>query len=53
MKKVIDDVTDAEWKIIEERAARHDLVSDDEVEQVFSRFRSTRKKSERGRLRSD
>ena len=35
-----DDITDDEWKIIEERAARRDLASDEEVEQVFSRYRS-------------
>jgi hypothetical protein len=35
-----DDITDEEWKIIEERAARRDLVSDEEVEEVFRRYRS-------------
>ena len=35
-----DDITDDEWKIIEERAARRDLASDEDVEQVFSRYRS-------------
>jgi thioredoxin-like negative regulator of GroEL len=34
-----DDITDEEWKIIEERAARRDLASDEDVEQVFSRYR--------------
>lgn len=34
-----DDITDEEWKIIEERAARRDLASDEEVEQLFSRYR--------------
>ncbi len=34
-----DDITDDEWKIIEERAARRDLATDEEVEQVFSRYR--------------
>ena len=34
-----DDITDEEWKIIEQRAARRDLASDDEVEEVFSRYR--------------
>ena len=34
-----EDITDSEWKIIEQRAARCDLASDDEVEQVFSRYR--------------
>lgn len=35
-----DDITDEEWKIIEERAIRRDLATDEEVEQVFSRYRS-------------
>jgi hypothetical protein len=35
-----DEITDEEWKIIEERAARRDLATDEEVEQVFSRYRS-------------
>jgi hypothetical protein len=35
-----DDITDDEWKIIEERAARRDLASDEEVEVLFSRYRS-------------
>ncbi len=35
-----DDITDEEWRIIEERAARRDLASDEEVEEVFSRYRS-------------
>jgi hypothetical protein len=35
-----DDITDEEWKIIEERAARRDLATDEEVEAVFSRYRS-------------
>lgn len=34
-----DDITEEEWKIIEHRAARRDLASDDEVEQVFRRYR--------------
>jgi hypothetical protein len=34
-----DGITDEEWKIIEERAARRDLATDDEVEEVFSRYR--------------
>lgn len=34
-----DDITDDEWKIIEARAARRDLASDEEVEEVFRRFR--------------
>jgi hypothetical protein len=35
-----DDITDDEWKIIEERAQRRDLASDEEVEAVFGRYRS-------------
>ena len=35
-----DDLTDEEWRIIEERAARRDLASDEEVEAVFSRYRN-------------
>lgn len=35
----VDDITDDEWKIIEERAARRDLASDEDVEEVFSRYR--------------
>ena len=37
--RTADDITDEEWKIIEERAARRDLASDEEVEAVFSRYR--------------
>jgi hypothetical protein len=35
-----DDFTDEEWQLIEERAARRDLATDEEVEEVFSRYRS-------------
>jgi hypothetical protein len=35
-----DDITDEEWEIIEARAARRDLATDKEVEQVFDRYRS-------------
>jgi hypothetical protein len=35
-----DDVSDEEWKIIEERAARRALASDEEVEELFSRYRT-------------
>lgn len=34
-----DAITDEEWKIIEERAARRDLATDEEVELLFSRYR--------------
>ncbi len=37
--RVEDDITDEEWKIIEERMARRDLATDEEVENVFSRYR--------------
>jgi hypothetical protein len=36
-----DDITDAEWRIIEQRASRRDLATDEDVENVFSRFRRT------------
>ena len=39
-RRADDDITDEEWEIIEARAARRDLVSDKEVEQVFGRYRS-------------
>ena len=34
-----DDITDEEWKIIEERASRHDVASDEEVKTLFDRYR--------------
>ena len=34
-----DEITEEEWRIIEERAARRDLASDEEVEALFSRYR--------------
>ena len=34
-----DELTEEDWKIIEERAARRALASDDEVEAMFSRYR--------------
>ena len=37
---VDDELTDEDWKIIEKRAARRDLATDEEVEAVFSRYRS-------------
>jgi hypothetical protein len=33
-----DGITDEEWRIIEERAARRELASDEEVEEVFGRY---------------
>ena len=39
-RRAADDITDEEWKIIEARAARRDLATDEEVEEVFSRYRS-------------
>jgi hypothetical protein len=39
-RRAADDITEEEWKIIEERAARRDLASDEEVERLFSRYRS-------------
>jgi hypothetical protein len=35
-----DDITDEEWRIIERRAARRDLATDDEIEEMFSRYRT-------------
>jgi DNA-binding NtrC family response regulator len=35
-----NDISEEEWRIIEARAARQDLASADEVEGVFSRYRS-------------
>ena len=35
-----DDITEEEWKLIESRASRRDLATDEEVEQVFGRYRS-------------
>ncbi len=35
-----DDLTDEEWKIIEERAARRDLASNEAVEALFRRYRN-------------
>jgi hypothetical protein len=34
-----DDLTDEEWKLIEQRVARHDLATDEEVKVVFDRYR--------------
>ena len=34
-----DDISDEEWGIINGRAARRDLATDQEVEQVFGRYR--------------
>jgi hypothetical protein len=39
-RRGIDDMSDGEWQIIDGRAARRDLATDEEVEQVFSRYRS-------------
>jgi hypothetical protein len=36
-----DGLSDTEWKIIEQRAARRDLASDDEVEALFGRYRGS------------
>jgi hypothetical protein len=34
-----DAITDEEWLVIEKRAARRDLASDEEVEALFGRYR--------------
>ena len=38
-RRAEDDIGEEEWEIIEARAARRDLATDKEVEQVFSRYR--------------
>jgi hypothetical protein len=35
----VEDLTEEEWRIIEERARRRELASDEEVEAVFGRYR--------------
>ena len=35
-----DDLTDEEWRIVEERAARRDIASDEEVARLFDRYRN-------------
>lgn len=35
----VDDITDEEWKLIEERAERGDLAADDEVKGLFDKYR--------------
>ena len=35
-----DEISDEEWAIIEARAARRDLATDEEVEQLFRRYRT-------------
>jgi hypothetical protein len=35
-----NDISEEEWRVIEERAARRDLASDEEVEEVFRRYRA-------------
>ena len=38
-RRGLDAISDEEWKIIERRAARRELASDEEVEEVFGRYR--------------
>jgi hypothetical protein len=38
-QRLDDGISDEEWTIIEERAARRDLATDEEVERVFGRYR--------------
>ena len=38
-RRADDDINEEEWGIIEARAARRDLATEKEVEQVFSRYR--------------
>jgi hypothetical protein len=35
-----DDISEQEWRLIEQRAARRDLASDQEVEELLGRYRS-------------
>jgi hypothetical protein len=37
-RRADDDITDEEWEIIEARAARRDLASEREVQQLFGRY---------------
>jgi hypothetical protein len=39
LRRADDDIGEEEWEIIEARAARRDLATDKEVQQVFSRYR--------------
>jgi hypothetical protein len=34
-----DDISDEEWKLIEERAAHRDVASDEEVKGLFDKYR--------------
>jgi hypothetical protein len=34
-----DDLTDEEWKIVEDRVARRELATDEEVKALFDRYR--------------
>jgi hypothetical protein len=34
-----DEIADEEWKLIEERAARYDLASDEEAKALFDKYR--------------
>ena len=38
-RRVGDDVTDDEWKIIEARSLRHDIATNDEVKSLFGKYR--------------
>jgi hypothetical protein len=38
-RRADDGITDEEWKIIEERAARRELATDEEVGALFDRYR--------------
>jgi hypothetical protein len=38
-RRPMDDITDEEWKLIEKRVARRDLASDQEVKELFDRYR--------------
>jgi hypothetical protein len=34
-----DEITDEEWKLIEERAARYDLATDEDAKALFDKYR--------------
>jgi hypothetical protein len=40
LRRAQDDITDEEWKIIAERAARRDLATDEEVAAIFNLYRN-------------
>jgi hypothetical protein len=39
--RAADDLTEEEWNLIEKRAARRDLASEEELESLFGRYRNS------------